>query len=183
MSMQTPNTPAQHREDGNGAPNDLIALHARQFYDAAKLLVSDSRYTAPRMVIASFALELYLKSMNASYVFTEDVASGGEVVTAEPKKRGHRLLALYDELSLETKSDLDAKFAESTHHGDPTAIASVLRCDLEPFDDLFDDSRYAFERDKLESGLNLTRLTELLNFFHDYVEDRLSPNWRWPSAR
>src|SRR5262245_55569360 len=98
-------------------PNDMIASSARQFREAADFLyahIEGHTYAAPLLMVASFGIELFLKSLNSKLAYHQGVLEeklGGYLVTAEPQKQGHHLVTLYEALEPTHQEELSKAYA------------------------------------------------------------------------
>ena len=151
-------------------PNSQIAGNALQYRTAADLLfrhMKDVNCVLPLLTCASFAIELYLKSLNAFSVYhLDDESDLGEEgqefalepscdgddeiedsdvyrVTASPVGQGHKLEDLFNSINAPIRQQMEDKYRSETH--------TEFVDDLKPYNRTFVDTRYCFEM----SGGNL----------------------------
>ena len=171
-------------------PNSQIAGNALQYRTAADLLfrhMKDVNCVLPLLTCASFAIELYLKSLNAFSVYhLDDESDLGEEgqefalepscdgddeiedsdvyrVTASPVGHGHKLEDLFNSINAPIRQQMEDKYRSETH--------TEFVDDLKPYNRTFVDARYCFEK----SGGNLlgygsiSQIVRLSAFVSDFV--------------
>ena len=142
-------------------PEELVneqMLHAAdQFYEAGRKLSQlppGEGLIAPAVTCGVFALELYLKFLNAKRKCLLDGRGGlsdeVKIIKAESKKKGHKLseiLKAYNKATIATIDELyEGKEVELSYKHLIEAV--------QPYDDLFVDARYYYER-KVFNNFNL----------------------------
>lgn len=143
-------------------PNRKIKNCAEQFKDAVKLLCSQpagSGLVLPLITNAVFAIELYLKALNAQVIIADNK------VSAEVNCQGHSLTTLFESLDKGVKKELGFCYKKSGVFSVHAQLGAVLK----KYNNLYIKARYSFERDKRISGVSLTELIKLVNFFHNFV--------------
>ena len=156
-----------YRRPEKEIPNDHVAESANQFRDAANLLFREMlrlNCVSPVLVNAAFAIELFLKSLNAKNVYHPDSDGLGYLVTAQPEK-GHSLVKLYEGLDTEVQGVLQKFYGAWERKGK----ASCLKEALTLYDTIFVDWRYPFEGAMKNAGGSINGLIDLMNFFGRYV--------------
>lgn len=146
---------------------------ANKFHITARNLYIDSSDTmlVPSVVNATFALELYLKSINMKWK-AKDLAEEGSfagiawLVNRKPVKTGHSPSVLFDDLRLPIKHHLEQRY--STHG---LATSESLRDTLSRFDKVFQGWRYIFESNSNLQDINLPKLFSSLEFLRDEIPD------------
>lgn len=154
-------------------PDRAIRGIAREFRETAVFLnerVAQLPVVTPVEMIASFGLELYLKSLNARLLFRQETAwlqaRGVYRVYSLSEQLGHRLTKLFDELE---QCDRDAlQVAYTANQVNPHR--STIREALAIFDQLFERCRYRFEPGNEVGETNFTDLIGLLTLVGDYVD-------------
>jgi hypothetical protein len=154
-------------------PNESVVSHARQFRDTADFLyahlIEHNYFAAPLMMVAAFGIELFLKSLNSKWVYSQgehEKTSGGYVTTATPSKKVHPLTELFDEIDTYFRTGLEAAYTATP--GLPGK--STLREALADYKDHFVDSRYPFEDGKSIGNLSGTDLVGLLDLIGDHID-------------
>jgi len=150
-------------------PNPQVKDAADQYCEAAFLLSQQppgSGVLLPFLTTATFALELYLKSLNAEDVY-HPLDSSVYLVTAQSTERGHHLTRLFNSLDTELQDSLAAAFQQS----ELSASYSRLEGLLDRYNTLFVDSRYPFERTGILDNLRLDHLIGLVELLHDFVQN------------
>lgn len=151
-------------------PNRSVQDHAWEFHKAAGVLFDNGFVGAAVIVNASFALELYLKCLNADLVFSDPSQLKAQVylygiVYDEPREKGHRLTPLFQALPWWLQVHLSERYSTSAL----TETAASLEEALALFNNVFVEWRYVFEG--RASGVKVTFLFELLDFFRCAVND------------
>jgi len=152
-------------------PNDDVAETADQFRVAANLLfdkVVTQHVVCPVLVVAAFAVELYLKALNARNVYTnlsEECGVDSWQVTAQAQKSGHNLTELYNALLPDVKQGLDEAYSQ---HRLKRRFSS-LQAALNDYSRVFIDWRYPFEDPDKGKCDSINGLVSLANFFGEYV--------------
>jgi hypothetical protein len=152
-------------------PNDQVASSARQFRQTAEYLYArlpEHNGVSPLLMVAAFGIELFLKCLNAKCVYHQDellAALGGYRVTAEPLKKGHPLVTLFDAIDDRFRQGLEDDYASH-----PVVRGkATLRDALADYDTLFVSARYPFEDGKESNGRSITDLVRLLGLIGDHV--------------
>jgi len=158
-------------------PNPGVLNTAESFYEAAQALnkFSDSRMSVPTIVNATFALELFLKSLNIKISCEEptEIMSGVTAfgsVREIPLKTGHLPSKLFYILDATIKSQLENRFAQVQYRNKPTTLIEALQT----YDGDFQNWRYIFEANAKSFDIQL--LLELLDFLSKTIHS-LSPRW------
>ena len=144
-------------------PNRKIKNCAEQFKDAAELLYSQppgSGVVLPLITNAVFAIELYLKSLNAQIIIF-----GGKV-SAEVNCRGHSLIKLFKSVDKDIKNQLVSYYKKSKLFSTYTQPGVILK----KYNNIYTKVRFSFEKNSRVSSTSLTELMKLVNFFHDFVD-------------
>lgn len=123
----------------------LIASYADSYADAATELwdsaLGRGEVSNPSLVLAAFAVELYLKAFNAEPEFTPNPNGLVHIETHEyAGPREHRLSRLYDNIPEPVRFDLGARFIAAK-----IAPDCNLRGTLADYDRVFVDVRYLHE--------------------------------------
>ena len=153
-------------------PNPQIADAAYQYEEVARLLLRQlpqHNCVLPLLTIAAFAVELFLKSLNAKTVYIsleEELGEGAYRLSAKPIAQGHRLKQLFDKLPDDIKSRLEV-FCNSSAIGRRFATIGSA---LEQFNGMFVDSRYIFEQGKTLGNSSIEGLVDLASFFREFVD-------------
>lgn len=151
-------------------PNSMVQHAADDFADAARTLFKHHKGVAPMYVAASFAIELYLKSLNSSNVYTRAAFAGAYKITARSNIRGHDLADLYRALDRPLRTCLQRSYRMTP----VVKKAPTLLRALSIYNRLFVSARYPFERDSLQNlvrlqGRTVNELLALVRFFGDYL--------------
>ena len=152
-------------------PNDQVASSARQFRETADFLyahLTEQNCVSPLLMVATFGIELFLKCLNSNCVYHQDevlAALGGYRVTAEPLKKGHPLVSLFDAID-----DRFRKGLEEAYVANPVIRGkATLRDALAEYDTVFVGARYPFEDAHDGGGRSITGLVRLLDLIGDHV--------------
>jgi hypothetical protein len=140
--MSDPEPPWHKRQE---IPDRQIRDAADQYEAARKLLLDQPRGSGvllPLINNATIAIELYLKSLSAQLVHTP-VSNFPRLtlVTTKPSLKGHRLVALLDELPNGLIRGIEDAFARERN----AVSVTTFRQALEECEGAFADSRYPFE--------------------------------------
>lgn len=147
------------------APNVNVRHIADAFRDVALNMRDHHPEYVPRPVVSlangAFALELYLKSLNAALTLGNQVHGESTVL-----RRGHDPSKLYDALWAPVRAYLDGKYATSSL----SATHPNLRTLLAAYDGVFEDERYVFEGnyDAITAD-QCVELLALLDFMHGTI--------------
>lgn len=162
-------TPAGMRAE---VPNDQVASVGREFRKTVDFLyehIKQVPFPSPFLMLGAFGIEIFLKSLNAQFVYHQDRAFLKELdgyrVTAESLARGHNLVPLFDELETTLQNELEAAYSKQPVVSGKKTIREALAV----YDSLFVDARYPFEDGKGEKGKNITELVDLLRLIADHV--------------
>lgn len=159
--------------DWSECPDPYILEAADDFADGARAVSPPANMRCVRsyFVMSCFAIELYLKSLNAE-VETRPVPGvpGAVQLGSKSRKRGHSLVALFDALDQHIKDDIERLYGQAAPAG-----ASQFRTALEPYDRVFEKFRYSFELDNAMSGLNVTQLARLLSTLRAFSHGSVDP--------
>lgn len=158
-------------------PNPGVLNTADSFYEAAQALnkFSDSRMSVPTIVNATFAIELFLKSLNIKFSCEEPteimpgVTAFGRVREV-PLKTGHLPSKLFHALDSTIQSELENHFAQAQYQNKPITLIEALQL----YDGVFQAWRYIFEAQA--NTIDLQALLELLRFLSETIHG-LSPKW------
>jgi hypothetical protein len=154
-------------------PNDQVAGSARQFRKTTDFLyahLTELNCVSPLLMVAAFGIELCLKSLNSKCVYHQDEllsTLGGYRVTAEPLRKGHPLVSLFDAIDEPFRQGLEVSYAANL----VIRSRSTLRDALADYDALFVSARYPFEDGSHGGGRNITGLVELLGLIADHVDN------------
>lgn len=122
------------------APNVNVRHIADAFHDVAENMRDHHPEWVPRPVVSlangAFALELYLKSLNAALTLGKQIHGESSVL-----RRGHDPSKLYDALYAPVRAYLDSKYTASPL----SAKHPNLRTLLAAYDGVFEEQRYIFE--------------------------------------
>lgn len=173
MSEPTPPPPAQPLRPGIDFKKKLtvskiIASYADSYTDAAaELWESGLRRNSPSipsLVLAAFAVEVYLKAFNSKPKFDPDAFGPGFVETHEYiGRRSHKLPDLYDMIPEPARADLAGRYV-----GAGFRTAETLRGILAEFEGVFVDVRYLHEpREKDPLPVRPDELIRLAQFFKE----------------
>ena len=152
---------------------DAQIRDAADQYEAARKLLADQPLglgvLLPQMNVAAMAIELYLKCLSAELVHTPvDDFPGLFLVSATPAltgREGHKLSALFGQLSDDLKQDLEASFqSEYSKAVGQTFLEVLKRCE-----GAFATSRYSFEHGKNVSKYPLGELMFSAEFLSRFV--------------
>jgi hypothetical protein len=152
-------------------PNDQVASVGREFRETVDFLhdrIQEVQCVSPLLMMGAFGIEMFLKSLNAKCVYHQDEvlkALGGYRVTAEPLKKGHTLVALFDDLDAPFQAELDEAYRRRPVVNGKQTIREALAV----YDSLFVDARYPFEDGRGAGGKSITGLVELLRVIGDHV--------------
>lgn len=120
---------------------------------------------APVIMNATFALELYLKSLNMEWQIADSatLGNGKAWVPRSPLQKGHIPSKLYGALNESIKNDLEQKYREHIPNERPQSLEEALKAQ----DGNFQKWRYIFE----EHGkpVDLSELFALLAFFSEVI--------------
>lgn len=152
-------------------PNNQIASVGREFRATVDFLyerIQEVSCVSPLLMMGAFGIEMFLKSLNAKCVYHQDEILkelGGYRITAEPLKKGHTLVALFDDIDAPFRAELEEAYQrQPVVSGQPT-----IREALAVYDSLFVDARYPFEDGRGAGGKSITGLVELLRLIADHV--------------
>ena len=125
----------------------------------------------PVIVNATFALELYLKALNADLVYPPSADLKAQAylygtVRDEVRARGHNPSTLFKELPEKLQDELATCYSKSPSL---TETSASLQEALALFDGVFEQWRYAFGGEA--GSVKLDFLFELLEFFRWAVSD------------
>jgi hypothetical protein len=151
-------------------PNRQVYEYADQIAKAAEFLYEHILQVqcAPSVLLeGALAVELYLKSLSAETVLhkIEGCAALQQITAAPPKgARTHVLQDLFDVIEQPIRDELQTAYATGP------AIADVLqlREALGPYNEMFVDVRYIFERQEA-GNLDTNGLIELVQFFRRQI--------------
>lgn len=152
-------------------PNDQVASVGREMRETVDFLYAHIQQVpcvSPLLMLGAFGIEMFLKSLNSKCVYHQDEvlkALGGYRVTAAPLKKGHALVALFDEIQPPYSTELDAAYARLPVFRDKQTLREALAV----YDSLFVTARYSFEDGNGGGGHSITGLVELLRVIADHV--------------
>jgi hypothetical protein len=152
-------------------PNCQVVETARQFRETADLLhacLGEHRCVLPLMMVATFGIELFLKSLNSKCVYHQDedlAALGVFRVTAEPLRKGHPLVPLFGAIDDRFRPELEKSYTTNR----VISGKATLREALADYD-LFSNARYPFEAGKEVGQSSITGLVRLLDLIADHVD-------------
>lgn len=148
---------------------DLQVQDAAEQYDDARQLLQQQppgSGVLPLLNTAAVAVELFLKSLSSKLIHVPvDGFNGLSIVHAEPELKHHRLVKLFDNISDNLRSQLEADFALYTSG----PIGKSLRDVLAMYEGLFASSRYPFEAKTNIRKYPLMPLMELSAFLRAFV--------------
>jgi hypothetical protein len=153
-------------------PNRHVADAAMQFRETADLLfrqLTRHNCVLPLLMVASFAIELFLKSLNTRNVYHDlraELGIAGYRVTAAPIQKGHSLVQLFDSLDLGIQKQLTRAY--DAHPLVPNA--ATVREALLGYDKIFLDARYPFEDRRSLGQIDLSSLVRLAGIIGDFVD-------------
>jgi len=150
-------------------PDALILSSAQDFRIAAQLLydrLQEHKSVLPLLMVASFAIELYLKALNARYDYTPLDGADAYLVAAKAEKRGHPLIPLFEALDLEFRNGLMQAYFCAPCVAGCKSIVDALKI----FNKTFEDCRYIFEGQKELPSIPLGDLVKLAALVGNYVE-------------
>jgi hypothetical protein len=158
-------------------PDWQIVDAADQYAAACELLDKQppgSGVVLPQINAAAVSIELYLKSLSAERIYTEDAGmSETSVVSAYPAKASHPLREQFDEISEEIRDQLIAAYN--------TKLRPELKDDLETalkkIDGAFSASRYPFEPGVDVSKYSLPHHMGLAKFLREFVNRSHRKTW------
>ncbi|ERB65538.1 hypothetical protein G3U99_12630 [Vibrio coralliilyticus OCN008] len=128
---------------------------AKQFYEAAKLIKASEYGQRPYYVNLSFSIELFLKSIRTSTIWSEyNSAEDVEYLS------GHSLSKIFD--SLERKHPKDTKYLEERYF---SKYHRSLKGDLKLNSDVFYKQRYPYLKDPVIPSMPVD--VDLLNPVYD----------------
>ncbi|PKN17916.1 MAG: hypothetical protein CVU71_10315 [Deltaproteobacteria bacterium HGW-Deltaproteobacteria-6] len=158
-------------------PNLGVLNIADSFYEAAQALnkFSDSRMSVPTIVNATFALEIFLKSLNIKFSCEEptEIMPGLTAfgrVREVPLETGHMPSKLFCALDANIKNGLENCFAQEQYRNKPKTLIEALQA----YDGDFQNWRYIFEGKAKSFDIQL--LLELLRFLSATIHG-LSSKW------
>jgi hypothetical protein len=128
-------------------PNDLVAHVAHQYREASiSLFRGVDTLVLPLYTLGGLAIELYLKALNAKWVFEQESIDPaaeplGLAVTSVPLKFGHDLLPLFNALQATIRTELDTAYKKDPMVEDAPSIRDALA----KYEGTFEKSRYSFE--------------------------------------
>jgi hypothetical protein len=146
-------------------PNSHVTDAARQFREIAELLfkqLEQHQCVLPLLMVAGFAIELYLKALNTRLVYHESGFGAGYRVTAKPLKKGHSLVKLFDALHPAFQQALQDACAAKGKPSIKEALAA--------HDEIFENARYIFEDGRKLGDSSINSLVELASLVGDYVQ-------------
>ncbi|MEZ6142477.1 MAG: hypothetical protein R3B84_18110 [Zavarzinella sp.] len=156
-------------------PNRQILNAANEFRDVTNLLfdklLAGHHCARPLCMVAAFAIELYLKSLNAKNVYSQDETEsmcGVYQVNAAPTKKEHSLTKLYKSIDEKLKANLREAYSNESCF----SLFSTFESIIDEYDGLFVASRYSFDVNYDfggKKGINITDLKNLVNFFGKFV--------------
>lgn len=152
-------------------PNDQVASVGREMRATVDFLyahIQQVHCVSPLLMLGAFGIEMFLKSLNSKCVYHQDEvleALGGYRITAAPLKKGHALVALFDEIQETYRTELEAAYTRQPVVRDK----KTLRDALAVYDSLFVTARYPFEDGNGGGGQSITGLVELLRVIADHV--------------
>ena len=149
-------------------PDTRVLNTADAFRATAQILneCSDSM-GVPTVVNAAFALELYLKSLNIEWKFsnTKEIAQSGKkpYISRSPMQKGHLPSKLFEALKQPVRESLEERYKLSPYNGCDQSLKNAI----EDFDGLFERWRYIFEGQC--SYVNITSLFDMLAFLSESI--------------
>ncbi len=154
-------------------PNDLVLNAAQQYREATvRLFRNPHDVVLPLYTLGSFAIELYLKSLNAKWIFEQesidpDADPIGLAVTAKPSTYGHVLGDLFDALHRPIQIELESTYKNAQL----VERARGFRDALANYEGTFEKSRYSFEHTQPLPKGSLNAFVELVQFLGEFVNN------------
>lgn len=163
-------------------PDMLIVSVADRYLHAASVLRSNAAaktLALPIINAAIIAVELYLKSLNATTVYSKiGDPDGFRQLHSKAMSRDHHLSGQYEDLGFDVRSKLE----DSWRTADEFALETrTLRLLLKEFDGVFQKTRYPFEENNGVDGVNIGRLVALGGFLKEFIYDHEEEFYTWSS--
>jgi hypothetical protein len=153
-------------------PNTHVAEAAHQFRAVSELLfrqLPQHDCVLPLLMVAGFAIELSLKSLNSRNVYHDlltELGIAGYRVTAQPIQKGHSLVQLFDALEERIQRELqEAYVSRSRFRGKP-----LIRDELVIYDTVFVNSRYPFGAHSPLGDGSINGLVDLVCIIDDHIQ-------------
>lgn len=153
-------------------PNRNVLRVAKNFREGAKFLndrVQEHDAVLPLRMLAAFSIELYLKSLNAKFVYErpDSVGVGGAYrMTAKANQGGHSFVKLLEVIEPPIRVGLEDAYAANP--GVPSA--STLAEALTVYNSSFVGSRYPYEQGHNFQDPGFSKLVDLLTVIANHVE-------------
>lgn len=163
-------------------PDMLIVSVADRYLHAASILRSHAAaktLALPVINAAIVAVELYIKSLNATTVYSKiGDPDGFRQLHSKAMSRDHHLSGQYENLDFDVRS----KLAKSWRNADDFALETrTLRLLVKEFDGVFQKTRYPFEENNGVDGVNIGRLLALGSFLKEFIYEHEEEFYAWSS--
>ncbi|MBX5111980.1 hypothetical protein HJB51_29045 [Rhizobium lentis] len=161
-------------------PDMLIVSVADRYLQAAVVLRSNpaaNLLALPVINAAIIAIELYLKSLNATTVYSKiNDPDGFRQLHSKAMSRDHHLSGQYEDLDF----DVRWKLEDSWRIADDFQFEPrTLRLLLKEFDGVFQKTRYPFEENNGVDGVNIDRLVSLARFLKEFIYEHEEEFYAW----
>lgn len=158
---------------GRKIPDKRIVEAADDFAESSKRVFQADLFHLPRsfFVLASLAVELYLKSLNCEEEIREiaDLESCYEI-GSKPIIREHKLIILFDSLDETHQACIQEKYSALVLGNYPKHFRDAIT----PFNNVFVRFRYLFEIGNAVTGLNPNQLNLIVTILKNYVRSLLT---------
>ena len=163
-------------------PDMLIVSVADRYLQAASILrfhVSATNLAFPVINAAIVAVELYLKSLNATTVYSKiNDPDGFRQLHSKAMSRDHHLSGQFEDLNFDVRSKMEDAWRDAD---DFQFEPRTLRVLLREFDGVFQKTRYPFEQNNGVDGVNIGRLIDLACFLKTFIYDHEQEFYAWSS--
>jgi hypothetical protein len=161
-------------------PDMLIVSVADRYVQAAGVLRSNAAATSlafPIINAAVIAVELYLKSLNATTVYSKiNDPDGFRQLHSRAMSRDHHLSGQYEDLDFDVRSKLsDAWLTADDFSFEPRTLPLLLK----EFDGVFQKTRYPFEENNGVDDVNIGRLIDLARFLKEFIYEHEEEFYAW----
>lgn len=163
-------------------PDMLIVGVADQYLTAATILHSNSTASKVQLPLINaliIAVELYLKSLNATTVYSKiNDPDGFRQLHSKAMSRDHHLSGQYEDLDWDVRSKLEEIWRDDFEFRFESRTIRIL---LKEFDGVFQKTRYPFEKNNGIDSVNIDRLFALGRFFREFIYDHKDEFYVWSS--
>ena len=146
---------------------DAQVLDAADQYEAASRVLwaqlSEGGILLPFLNVSVMAVELYLKSLSSQLVFVPQ-EDGCEIVYANPDEFKHSPTKLLEVIPEDVRVRMETKFLKC-----PDREGVTLRDRCSAYDELFQSSRYPFDRKLNLNDIRVAPLCDLVVFLKEFV--------------